>query len=282
MAPIVGPCTVSCDADEATNFTINGNHTSLSKARLDGATSHFVDVPLAISDGRDDDNVAAQPGDEDPSKLFDEPNVDRRQSNLFADETKVNEFSSIPASSYLGNYEGAEVVESPACASVPRLSLMQSSSPSSATSLGGLADAESGAHAFDDFAVGIMSQIDADEALARLLQEEENKKKLTLKPKPKPRVRPTFVDSLLGEPLAWEIKSGNYAKVSNDSRSGGDFSGSVSSGISMMTNSFRRWGSDISAAATDFFGEDVGMQARSSSSHRPDSPGEDSEYRNAV
>mmetsp|Transcript_24685 Transcript_24685/g.59527 ORF Transcript_24685/g.59527 Transcript_24685/m.59527 type:complete len:283 (-) Transcript_24685:120-968(-) len=282
MAPIVGPCTVSCEADDESNFTVNGNGTALAKAKLDGS-AHCIDVPLTISDGRDDDDndVAAQSGDEDPSKLFHESNVDRRQSNLFADETKVNEFPSIPVSSYLGNYEDAEVVEPPECAPVLGLSLMQSFSPSSTTSLGGLVDADSGTQAFDDFAVDIMSQIDADEALAWLLQEEENKKKkLTLKAKPKPRVRPTFVDSLLGEPLTWEVKSGNYARVSNDSGSGGDFS--VSSGISIMTNSFRRWGSDISAAATDFFGEDVGMQIRSSSSRRSEGPGQDGEYRNAV
>mmetsp|Transcript_32866 Transcript_32866/g.69153 ORF Transcript_32866/g.69153 Transcript_32866/m.69153 type:complete len:264 (-) Transcript_32866:105-896(-) len=263
MAPIIAP-TASSDSVEGPN--INVNETFMSKEKLGG---YCTDALLVATEGRDDEgDDAAQPEDGDSFlNQADESNVGIRQSNLFADEKKVNELYHV-------------VVEPlPQCTTVPELSLMQSFSPTSASSGGALEDVDISMQPFDDFAIGIMSQIDADEELARQLQDEEDKKKQQQsKPKANAKVVPSLFESFLGEPFPMEVRS-NYTRVSDSSSSGTDVSGSVSGSISMLTTSFKKWGNNISTAATDFFGEDIGFQVRSSSSSQG---GSRSQYRNAV
>mmetsp|Transcript_36773 Transcript_36773/g.77159 ORF Transcript_36773/g.77159 Transcript_36773/m.77159 type:complete len:344 (+) Transcript_36773:99-1130(+) len=148
------------------------------------------------------------------------------------------------------------------------------------------------------FATGILSQIDADEELARQLQEEEKKFKWKTPKKAKPRVVKSFADSWFGEPLPSELKA-SYSRVqkaphaSNYNTNAGVGTtvptDSLSEGLSMLTKSFKMWGKDLTTAATDFFGEDVGMQVKRSHSTRSKKSGNTSSenadngpYRNAV
>lgn len=178
---------------------------------------------------------------------------------------------------------------------VPPLSLFATEEDSSFATGIGMEAADSS----PTFATGILSQIDADEELARHLQEEENKFKWKTPKKAKPRVVKSFADSLFGEPLPSELKA-SYSRVpkaqapnasnNNTANSGGGAAvptDSLSEGLSMLTKSFKMWGKDMTAAATDFFGEDVGMQVRYSHSTRSKNSGtsqsaNSGQYRNAV
>ena len=161
------------------------------------------------------------------------------------------------------------------------LSLMQSYSPTqSIVGGGGLedVDVDRPSSQFDDFAVSILNQYNADEELARQLQEEENKKKQTFKTKPKIRVVPSglgsTVDSLFSTPNPLELRSrSQYARVNTgSSRSSGDDDSCISS--------FTNW---ITSAAVDFFGEAesqrLQMQKKSSTARGKK---DNNHYRNAV
>lgn len=285
MAPIIAP---NASSDEDLDIDINGIFAS--KEKLGG--HDFNGSILVATDGRDDEGDDAQPQPEEDGDhaITLNPQTDdlndegRESSNLFADESSIQ-------ASYLGlgNDKHFHVKPLPQCATDVPLSLMQSFSPSPSSCSsggGGLEDVDiSSTQLFDvdEFAVSILSQIDADEELARQLQDEENKKKQQQTPKPKAKVRPSMVESFLGEPFPMEIKS-NYTKVSDGSSgsSGGDFSDSVSGSISMLTTSFKKWGSGITSAATDFFGEDIGLQKGGAVRIPTSRGGSRNQYRNAV
>mmetsp|Transcript_26868 Transcript_26868/g.45794 ORF Transcript_26868/g.45794 Transcript_26868/m.45794 type:complete len:260 (+) Transcript_26868:219-998(+) len=191
----------------------------------------------------------------------------RRKSNLFADENEAQGTAGSSNPTPLPPPSGAFVHQG--------LSLMQSFSPPPSPD----EDTDLQVCDGDEFAI-LQRQIDADEQLARQLQEEEDKR--NQRQKSKPKVVATFVDSWLGEPLALEVKN-NYRTVNNGSSGTpeaahrgssleNEITESVSRGMSMITNSFKRFGGGITDAATNFFGDDLKMQVKS----------KDSQYRNAV
>mmetsp|Transcript_8368 Transcript_8368/g.18090 ORF Transcript_8368/g.18090 Transcript_8368/m.18090 type:complete len:285 (+) Transcript_8368:214-1068(+) len=284
MAPIT---VASADDDANHDLGVDGTLV-VSKEKLE---RHYADPlfpPSAVaSEGRDDDDDASAGTGDFVGSLnqVDETTAGRRQSNLFVDENVVvngsaEQFPSIlPPESSFATHGGG-------------LALMPSCTSSCENSLASMENVDLGTQLFDDFAL-IKSQMDADEELARQLQEEEDKVNMWKKPKAskaKP-VANTF-DSLFGAPSPWEMKS-NYAKVeknenpnlesevkSNDnSGTGSDVpdSISISGGISMLTKSFKRWGGGFTTAATDFFGEDIAMQGK-----RPPSKNGSGHNRNAV
>mmetsp|Transcript_10931 Transcript_10931/g.19958 ORF Transcript_10931/g.19958 Transcript_10931/m.19958 type:complete len:262 (-) Transcript_10931:147-932(-) len=261
MAPIIVAC-ASTDEDSNLYGAI------MSGGKLGHCADALLVSRAAAAEGRDDDDdAAAEPGDGEPVDEANESKVGRRQSNLFVDENKVNG-SEDPFPSIRTSYPPSP------CAFKPQgLSLMHSFSPTS--SLEDVDINDISMQPFDDFAI-LLSQINADEELARQLQDEENKKNRQPKPKAKVNVVPSFADSLFGEPSPGELRS-QYTKVTNSSSSGSDFPDSVSGGISMLTSSFKKWGNGITAAATDFFGEDIDMQVRHLSANSARS-----QYRNAV
>ena len=256
MPPIIISPTASSD-DPSLNVG-----TVISKEKL---CAQGVDAPsihdVLSSDGRDDngDDTVDTSVHDQGYDIVDQTGVDgealnredensgdgdgrRSQSNLFSDEVK--------ASSLCGNEDDLE----PQSYDRP-LSLMQSYSPTqSIVGGGGLddvhVDVDRPSSQFDDFAVSILNQYNADEELARQLQEEENKKKQTFKTKPKIRVVPSglgsTVDSLFSTPNPLELRSrSQYARVNTgSSRSSGDDDSCISS--------FTNW---ITSAAVDFFGE---------------------------
>ncbi|KAL9181025.1 hypothetical protein ACHAXT_009830 [Thalassiosira profunda] len=254
MAPIIA---AAASADEVAALSVgavlkgksSGDHRAVGD---DGACA-----PHIAAEGRDDGDDAAAAEGRDGGPV--EPT-----SNLFAEEE--------------GDADGWGFRTQ----DVPPLSLMPSSSPTSSaatpSSLAGLEDVNitpaslaglegAAAPRFDE-SRWLQRQVDADEALARQLQEEEDKKRP--KQKAKVNVVPSFVDSILGEPLPSEVKS-SYTKVQRGGSSADALAGSISSSIS---SAFGR----LSTAATDFFGEDVEMQVRRSSSARK--PG--GKHRNVV
>lgn len=284
MAPII-VANSSTDEDEFLSGDLK--EISLNICRPDAPASGVVVLQRRDDVESGDAAADAEPkdGDGEPIDETNDSDPERRQSNLFVDENKVlgfgiiDKFPSIQTS-YFGRDENNEVHEPPPDSLfMPQLSLMPSFSPTSSappSTVGSLEGEETGALAFFDETKWIQSQIDADEELARQLQEEENSR--NPKPpisKPKVNVVPSVVDSLFGEPSPFEVKS-NYSKVDNSSSSA-DFSDSISGGISMLASSFRKWGNTVTAAATDFFGEDIGMQVRSDRAR-----GSGGQYRNAV
>lgn len=260
-------------ADDETN--LNSGGISASKERLE----HCCDDPLStsgalVAEGRGDaDDVSVDAGDRELSDPAGKPAFERERSNLFADEGEIN--GGITAAEPSG---GGDAPAPPASAFASGgLSLMASSppSPDSAASLENV-DIGGALPLADDFAVNILRQIDRDEDLARQLQEEENKFKWKKPTGSKPRPVASIADSLFGEPLAWEVTS-SYTRVKKDVAVSGCENSDlgVSRGLSMFTKSFKKWGSGLTAAATEFFGEDVQMQRRSSKNS-------DGQYRNAV
>lgn len=290
MPPIIISPTASSD-DPSLNVG-----TVVSKEKL---CAQGVDAPSIhlSSDGRDDngDNTVDTSADVDDQGDYtvDQIGVDgddlnreeensgdgdrRSQSNLFSDEVKASSLCG-QTSSYLASKE--DDLE-PQSYDRP-LSLMQSYSPTqSIVGGGGLddvdVDVDRPSSQFDDFAVSILNQYNADEELARQLQEEENKKKQTFKTKPKIRVVPSglgsTIDSLFSTPNPLELRSrSQYARVNTgSSRSSGDDDSCISS--------FTNW---ITSAAVDFFGEAetqrLQMQKKSSTARGKN----DNHYRNAV
>ena len=158
------------------------------------------------------------------------------------------------------------------------LSLMQSFSPTQSIVGGGGGlddvDVDRPSAQFDVFAVNILNQYNADEELARQLQEEENKKKQTFKTKPKIRVVPSglgsTIDSLFSTPNPLELRSrSQYARVNTgSSRSSGDSDSCISS--------FTNW---LTSAAVDFFGE---AESQRLQMQKKRSIPKDNQYRNAV
>ena len=205
-------------------------------------------------------------------------NGERQQSNLFEDEND----NTLPLPSIQTSYLGNEQRHEPSpqyydSASAP-LSLMQSFSPTQQIT-GGLEDINinspnsSQRQIDDNYALNMLideelarklqdDQYTSDAALARQLQEEEDKKA----PKPKTKVLPSVADSFLGPPNPMEVKS-QYKRVNK-----GQSSSYSLSGIS-------NW---ITSAATDFFGEDVNMQGHTRSSSSARGKKENNQYRNAV
>ena len=193
----------------------------------------------------------------------------RRQSNLYSDEDKLPR---IKTTSFL---ETNNDLPSPQCDVTPPLSLMQSFSPTQSI-ISGLEDVDMSPYhsstqqqPFDDFAINILHQYNADEELARQLQEEENKKTHPISQKPKTRVLPSTVDSLFGPPNPMEVRS-QYKRVASGSSS--------SSGSDYCLSSFSKW---ITSSATQFFGEDIGMQSGKSQVRRSLSSQSEG-YRNAI
>lgn len=240
MPPIIA---ITTSTDEDTDLNVlhsskqNFGHHDADTLLVTGATG------ATAAEGRDDiDDGALDVEPLDKVAQGDmSNNAGMRQSNLFVDENAVND-SEDPFPSNQTSHSP------PPCALLPRgLSLMHSSSP--------LEDVDLGMHTFDEFAI-IDSQIDADEELARQLQEEENKKSTS---KGKPKVAKSLVNSWLGEPLAWEVRS----------NSGTGFRDSVSEIGDSLASSFKKWGSGMSAAATNFFGEDLQMQVKRPSANCP-------------
>ena len=144
----------------------------------------------------------------------------RRQSNLYSDEDKLPSIKT--TTSFLETNE----LPSPQCdlaPSNPPLSLMQSFSPTQSI-ISGLEDVDMSPYhntqqqPFDDFAINILHQYNADEELARQLQEEENKKTHPISRKPKTRVLPSIADSFLGPPNPMEVRS-QYKRVASGSSS---------------------------------------------------------------
>lgn len=208
-------------------------------------------------------------------------NGERQKSNLFEDEKNDSTRIKLPSiqTSYLGN-EHNRPVPSPQyydSASAP-LSLMQSFSPTQQIT-GGLEDINinspnsSQPQIDDNYALNMLideelarklqdDQYTSDAALARQLQEEEDKKAS----KPKTKVLSSVADSFLGPPNPMEVKS-QYKRVNK-----GQSSSYSLSGIS-------NW---ITSAATDFFGEDVSMQGHTRSSSSARGKKDNNQYRNAV
>ena len=273
MAPII-QTTTSSDED----VTLNPVPGSLAKDKLDLSWTdyHSTSPTPTLADGRENSLDAATAVEEtrdgaplDQQHLKSE-HYSRSTSNLFADDDEGDR----PRirTSYLDAHEIHEddyLPASPLDGHIPGLSLMASSSPNS---LAGMEDIsitpQTSMKPFFDETEYIQSQIDADAALARQLQEEEDSKKPIPSNKPKERVVPSMADSLFGEPLAWEVRA-NYTKVEDNGGEGGgvdlqnEITDSISDGISMLTDDFKRWGSSLTAAANDFFGEDLNMQVRS-------------------
>ena len=196
----------------------------------------------------------------------------RRQSNLYSDEDKLPSIKT--TTSFL---ETNNELPSPQCdlaPSNPPLSLMQSFSPTQSI-ISGLEEIDMSPYhntqqqPFDDFAINILHQYNADEELARQLQEEENKKTHPISQKPKTRVLPSIADSFLGPPNPMEVRS-QYKRVASGSSS--------SSGSDYCLSSFSKW---ITSSATQFFGEDIGMQS-GKSQVRKSLPSQDVHYRNAI
>jgi len=196
----------------------------------------------------------------------------RRQSNLYSDEDKLPSIKT--TTSFL---ETNNELPSPQCdlaPSNPPLSLMQSFSPTQSI-ISGLEDVDMSPYhniqqqPFDDFAINILHQYNADEELARQLQEEENKKTHPISQKPKTRVLPSIADSFLGPPNPMEVRS-QYKRVASGSSS--------SSGSDYCLSSFSKW---ITSSATQFFGEDIGMQSGKSQVRRS-LPSQSEGYRNAI
>ncbi|KAL7533969.1 hypothetical protein ACHAWF_004679 [Thalassiosira exigua] len=270
MAPIIN---ASASAEAGEDEELHTIDITLSVSKESFHSHHTGDCLVAdrvgslvvrCSEGCDDEALKPHAEGDDESESA--PKVRKSQSNLFADEKDFGGdpgqlFRSSGHTPSLGN-EGNDKREV-----VPPLSLMPSFSPSS--SLGGLGDANDGFPAFDE-TKWIQSQIDADEELARQLQEEENERKRvpTGARKTKFRAAASSYNSIFGEPTTWEARS-NYSKSSIEE--------GITSSISMMATSFKKWGSGMTAAAVDFFGEDVTMQTRSHKSKESDS-----NFRNAV
>jgi len=196
----------------------------------------------------------------------------RRQSNLYSDEDKLPR---IKTTSFL---ETNNELPSPQCdlaPSNPPLSLMQSFSPTQSI-ISGLEDVDMSPYhnttqqqPFDDFAINILHQYNADEELARQLQEEENKKTHPISQKPKTRVLPSIADSFLGPPNPMEVRS-QYKRVASGSSS--------SSSSDYCLSSLSKW---ITSSATQFFGEDIAMQSGKSQVRRS-LPSQSEGYRNAI
>ena len=208
-------------------------------------------------------------------------NGERQQSNLFEDEKNDSTRIKLPSiqTSYLGN-EHNRPVPSPQyydSASAP-LSLMQSFSPTQQIT-GGLEDINinspnsSQPQIDDNYALNMLideelarklqdDQYTSDAALARQLQEEEDK----MTSNPKTKVLPSVADSFFGPPNPMEVKS-QYKRVNK-----GQSSSYSLSGIS-------NW---ITSTATDFFGEDVNMQGHTRSSSSARGKKDNNQYRNAV
>lgn len=265
---------IAASADDETNLNAGG--IAASKERLD----HCRDNPLSasgalVAEGRGDaDDASVDAGDREPSDLAGQPAFETERSNLFADEGEIN--GGTTAADPSG---GGDALPASAFAS-GGLSLMASSppTPDSFASLENVDIGIGGAPPLvDDFATNILRQIDRDEELARQLQEEENKFKWKKPTGSKPKPQASFVDSLFGEPLAWEVKS-SYTRVKKDGAVSGCENSDLglSSGMSMLTKSFKNWGTGLATAATEFFGEDVQMQRRSPSKNS------DGQYRNEV
>ena len=258
MPPIIISPTASSD-DPSLNVG-----TVISKEKLCAQGVDAPSIHVLSSDGRDDgDDTVDTSADvyDQGYDIVDQTGVDgealnredensgdgdgrRSQSNLFSDQVK--------ASSVCGHLASKDDDLEPQSYDRP-LSLMQSYSPTqSIVGGGGLedVDVDRPSSQFDDFAVSILNQYNADEELARQLQEEENKKKQTFKTKPKIRVVPSglgsTVDSLFSTPNPLELRSrSQYARVNTgSSRSSGDDDSCISS--------FTNW---ITSAAVDFFGE---------------------------
>ena len=288
MPPIIISPTASSD-DPSLNVG-----TVISKEKLCAQGVDAPSIHVLSSDGRDDngDDTVDTSVHDQGYDIVDQTGVDgealnredensgdgdgrRSQSNLFSDEVK--------ASSVCGHLASKEDDLEPQSYDRP-LSLMQSYSPTQSIVGGGGGlddvdvDVDRPSSQFDDFAVSILNQYNADEELARQLQEEENKKKQTFKTKPKIRVVPSglgsTVDSLFSTPNPLELRSrSQYARVNTgSSRSSGDDDSCISS--------FTNW---ITSAAVDFFGEAesqrLQMQKKSSTARGKK---DNNQYRNAV
>jgi hypothetical protein len=281
MPPIIISPTPSTDDDPNLNVH-NGSiigvlpkDTLVVDTQLDALS---LDREEATTDNRDDsggedyNNMDNTQHTHEKEVLNNNQEVDRsygrRQSNLYSDEDKL---PSIQTTSFL---ETNNELPSPQCDLAPpnHLSLMKSFSPTQSI-ISGLEDVDMSPYhdtqqqPFDDFAINILHQYNADEELARQLQEEENKKTHPISQKPKTRVLPSIADSLLGPPNPMEVRS-QYRRVVSGSSSSSDY----------CLSSFSKW---ITSSATQFFGEDIGMQSGNSQVRRS-LPSQDVQYRNAI
>ena len=204
-----------------------------------------------VADLVDEDNVDQQRNDEDAyvGKIEDEdrrkspsPTNERRLSNLFNDE------DSFPGSSGHANCDPG---------GFPSLALMPSSgdSPMSTISLtprskydsDDLDEARAGGLFGFHAEYSLQCQLDADEALARQLQEEEDKKRSKFsnsrRGKSKPRLVGTDFFASLGAPSPMELQQMQRVQKSAAKSPSDDTS---------ITSMLSRWGGCVMEAANDF------------------------------
>ena len=209
----------------------------------ESATKQAVVADLVVDDERrltldqrnDEDASVGKIDDDENRRKSPSPTNERQLSNLFNDEL------------FLDSGTGQHANGGPNKNS-PSLALMPSSdSPMSTVSLTPRSnydciDESRNGSLFGHAEYSLQCQLDADEALARQLQIEEDKKRS--KGKSKPRLVGTDFFASLGAPSPMELKQMQRVDKSAAKSSSDDIS---------ITSMFSRWGGCVLDAANDFF-----------------------------